>query len=49
MKSAFLTIHLDKNPPPQNELPVEIRFVFKSTGFTSSILANSTVLPGHCC
>jgi hypothetical protein len=29
-------IHPGRNPPPQKWLLVEIRFVFKSTGFTSS-------------
>jgi hypothetical protein len=36
MKSAYFTIHPGKNPPSQKWLPVEIRFVLKSTGFTSS-------------
>jgi hypothetical protein len=32
MKSAYFTIHMGKNPPPQ----IGCRFLFKSTDFTSS-------------
>ena len=37
MKSAYVTIHPDKNPPPQNGCQLKsVFFFFKSTGFTSS-------------
>jgi hypothetical protein len=37
MKSTYFTIHPGKNPPPQRWLLVEIRFIVKNTGFTSSV------------
>jgi hypothetical protein len=37
-KSAYFTIHLGKNPPPQNGCQLKYGFGFKSTGFTSSTL-----------
>jgi len=37
MKFAYFTIHMGKNPPPQNGCPLKSVFFFKkSTGFTSS-------------
>jgi hypothetical protein len=36
MKSAYFTIHPDKNPPPQNGGLLKSVFLFKGTGFTSS-------------
>jgi hypothetical protein len=36
MKSAYFTIHPDKDPPLQNGCRLKSVFVSKSTGFTSS-------------
>jgi len=36
MESAYFTIHLGKNPPPQNGCRLKSVFFLKSTGFTSS-------------
>ena len=36
MKSAYFTIHLGKNPPPQNGCRLKSAFFFKSTNFHSS-------------
>jgi hypothetical protein len=39
MKSTYFTIHLGKNPPPQNDfrlISVILYFFPQSTGFTSS-------------
>ena len=36
MKSAYFTVHPDKNPPPRNRCRLKSGIFFKSTGFTSS-------------
>jgi hypothetical protein len=36
MKTAYITIHRGKNPPPQNGSRLKSVFLIKSTGFTSS-------------